>query len=780
MTSPILFLDAALAGMALTAGAISGLLVCVQRQWRPLGWFALISLLAAVYASLGALRGPGADVEAFVDMTRWQTLCSYLCAIFLIRLYDDLCGRVPGWPEGLLTAGYLVLVVAGTVRTMPIPWDSVEALGPVELGRWGSVYVPRVQVSRFMVPVRIFHVLALGYCAWMAWTARRSRPLKAMVLMSLPLLMIAFPILQGVSGEESVLFGQFFVAVIYANLGVAVFVQQQEQRRDIADRKRAELAIGDRMRFEQLIADLSATLAGSSADQVDEAIDQSLRSLAEFLAVDRLNVVELLPDRTGGRRTHSYAAAGVEPSPIEVMYVKELPWYFSQVMEGKTVFLPLLPAGLPDHAVEERQLCRTHGLRSVVAVPLRIGMGVIGLIAFQFVKQPCNWRPDVVSRLRLIGEVFANALVRKYSEQALRKSESRFRTLFEDAPVAIGIGRDGLQLHANRAYLKLFGYQRTEEVLDRPIADFWAPEWRALIDQRARQRSHGLPVVSEYEAVAQRKNGSQFPASVLATAVELPDGRATLAFITDLTERKEAEEKLQDMRQQLTHVARLSTLGEMAAEMAHELNHPLYAILNYAKATRNVLAEEGPPDLDSVREWNEEIAGTAVSAAEVVKRLRAFARARRCAAHRVPHRTDRGRGRALGRRRAAPCPGPRANVVPHRLATGHGGQGADPAGPRQSPDQRHRRCEGPAGRPADHRRFGVARRWRAGGCRFRPRPRAAARNGGQDLRALHHHQAGRLGHGAEHRPHDCRGLRRSVVGGARLGVRRRVPLHPPC
>ena len=172
MTSPILFLDAALAGMALTAGAISGLLVCVQRQWRPLGWFALISLLAAVYASLGALRGPGADVEAFVDMTRWQTLCSYLCAIFLIRLYDDLCGRVPGWPEGLLTAGYLVLVVAGTVRTMPIPWDSVEALGPVELGRWGSVYVPRVQVSRFMVPVRIFHVLALGYCAWMAWTAR--------------------------------------------------------------------------------------------------------------------------------------------------------------------------------------------------------------------------------------------------------------------------------------------------------------------------------------------------------------------------------------------------------------------------------------------------------------------------------------------------------------------------------------------------------------------------------------------------------------------------------
>jgi two-component system sensor kinase FixL len=80
------------------------------------------------------------------------------------------------------------------------------------------------------------------------------------------------------------------------------------------------------------------------------------------------------------------------------------------------------------------------------------------------------------------------------------------------------------------------------------------------------------------------------------------------------------------MRLQLTHVARLSTLGEMAAELAHELNHPLYAILNYAKAVRNVLAEEGPPDLESVREWTQEIADIALSAAEVVKRLRSFAR----------------------------------------------------------------------------------------------------------------------------------------------------------
>jgi C4-dicarboxylate-specific signal transduction histidine kinase len=94
-----------------------------------------------------------------------------------------------------------------------------------------------------------------------------------------------------------------------------------------------------------------------------------------------------------------------------------------------------------------------------------------------------------------------------------------------------------------------------------------------------------------------------------------------------LTEQLEqSQEAFRQMQVQLTHAARLSTLGEMAAEMAHELNQPLCAILNYTKAIRNILAEEGHVEMDSLREWNEEIANIALSAAEVVKRLRSFSR----------------------------------------------------------------------------------------------------------------------------------------------------------
>ena len=130
------------------------------------------------------------------------------------------------------------------------------------------------------------------------------------------------------------------------------------------------------------------------------------------------------------------------------------------------------------------------------------------------------------------------------------------------------------------------------------------------------------------EFLNKAKDGSLFWERALITSIKDEAGHIThfLAVKEDITKSKEAEEELQQMHLQLTHVARLSTLGEMAAELAHELNHPLYAILNYAKACRNVLAEEGPPNLDGLREWNEEIAEIALSASEAVKRLRSFAR----------------------------------------------------------------------------------------------------------------------------------------------------------
>ena len=176
---------------------------------------------------------------------------------------------------------------------------------------------------------------------------------------------------------------------------------------------------------------------------------------------------------------------------------------------------------------------------------------------------------------------------RKQAEQVMRESEARFRTLIENAPLAIGIGRDGVSLYANDKYLKMFGFERLDAIVGRPIADHWSPECRTMIDERGRQRSKGLPVPSEYECIAQRADGSQFPAQIAVTVMDLPDGRATVAFITDLSDRKKLEE-------QLIQSQKMDSIGRLAGGLAHDFNNLLTPILGYAEMLKKNTPEDSP------------------------------------------------------------------------------------------------------------------------------------------------------------------------------------------
>jgi two-component system sensor kinase FixL len=102
----------------------------------------------------------------------------------------------------------------------------------------------------------------------------------------------------------------------------------------------------------------------------------------------------------------------------------------------------------------------------------------------------------------------------------------------------------------------------------------------------------------------------------------------TLSSGEDVTERRRAEEEVQRSRDRLTHVSRLSTMGEMAGGLAHELNQPLTAISVYAQACARMLGREQPPDPGEIRGVLEQISAQALRAGEVIRRLRAMVRRR--------------------------------------------------------------------------------------------------------------------------------------------------------
>ncbi len=190
--------------------------------------------------------------------------------------------------------------------------------------------------------------------------------------------------------------------------------------KDISDRKHMEAAAEDCLRFEKLLADLSATFVNLPSERLDEQIDSSLKMLVEFLGNDRSTLVKLGKDKQHVLVTHSCAVPGCELFPLGLLADDRLPWFIGQFRSGNAVFLRCLPEDLPPEASMEKRYCEKHGVKSNVAIPLKAGGSVLGAITFAFLKRRCDWPEEILARLRLIGEVFANALQHKQADETLR------------------------------------------------------------------------------------------------------------------------------------------------------------------------------------------------------------------------------------------------------------------------------------------------------------------------------------------------------------------------
>ncbi len=110
-------------------------------------------------------------------------------------------------------------------------------------------------------------------------------------------------------------------------------------------------------------------------------------------------------------------------------------------------------------------------------------------------------------------------------------------------------------------------------------------------------------------------------------------GQAEVTSSEDITQHQLAGERLQGLQLQLAHLGQAAVMAELAANIAEQVNQPLYCIMNYAKACRNVLAQS-PPRLDELRDWNLEIAAAAARAGEIVRRMLALVQ--RSAPQRLP------------------------------------------------------------------------------------------------------------------------------------------------
>jgi PAS domain S-box-containing protein len=259
--------------------------------------------------------------------------------------------------------------------------------------------------------------------------------------------------------------------------------------RDVSARQRAEHALAERLRLEQLVTQLAIAFGHLSTVEFDQEVQRGLRAVVGFLEVDRGALIEFSPDGTGS------PCWAIE----EWMDVGDFPWMTARLQRGEFVTVSRLEE-LPDEAAMDRQSYRAYRVKPQVAVPLEAGGRVVGGLVFSTIGAARATSDELKQQLHFLGEVFANLL-----------------------------------------------------------------------------------------------------------------------------SRKQAELDLQKLRQELGHINRVATIGELTTSLAHELNQPLTAILSNAQAAQRVLKAD-PVDLGEVREILKDIVEDDKRAGAVIHRLHGLLR----------------------------------------------------------------------------------------------------------------------------------------------------------
>jgi signal transduction histidine kinase len=417
--------------------------------------------------------------------------------------------------------------------------------------------------------------------------------------------------------------------------------------------------LATRLRFETLLSALSAGLIHVSAPDTGVAIERALRQVVTFLGVDRGGLDE---HAEGRPRLHvSWARPGLEEPPPATA-TDQFPWVSGRLREGEVVRFSRL-AELPEAAAIDRASFERVGAGSQVLIPLRTGGPILGVLSFASVRAGQAWPDDLVERLRLLSEAFAGVLDRRRMELSLAE-RLRFEQLLSSLATAFShlsaADFDRAVQHGLRQVVDFLAVDRgslIEFTRDGTAARSWAvEEWmevgefpwmtarlqrrevinvsqlEELPDEAAVDRqSYLLHRVKPQVAVPLLVSGIVVGGLVFSTvgaerarSDELIQQLHLLGEVfANALARKQGELEAQRLRQDLTHIGRVSALGELTASLTHELSQPLTAILSNAQTAQRLVAAD-VVDLESVREILSDIVTDDKRAAAVISGLRAL------------------------------------------------------------------------------------------------------------------------------------------------------------
>ena len=191
----------------------------------------------------------------------------------------------------------------------------------------------------------------------------------------------------------------------------------------------------------------------------------------------------------------------------------------------------------------------------------------------------------------------------------------------------ITIDESGIIESVNAATQRIFGY-RAEELVGQNVKLLMPEPYRREHDGHlARYMDTGEARIIGIgrEAEGLRKDGKRFPIELAVSEIQIGGKRLFTGMVRDISDRRGAEEEARRRRDELSHAARLSTIGELSSGIAHEINQPLTAIVSFAEACLRMLRANNP-NTERLEDALEQIAAQGQRAGHITRQLRRLAR----------------------------------------------------------------------------------------------------------------------------------------------------------
>ena len=391
-------------------------------------------------------------------------------------------------------------------------------------------------------------------------------------------------------------------------------------------RVRAQLNVIEKLAFEQLLSEMSSDFTHLRASQTDSKILEGLARIGNFLDADRAFLFRFNWDRTEYFISHLWESEGTEDDQIvRGSIVKELfPWLYENLIHSRDIVVPEseelnAPATLPEY-----NYCKQIGIQSFLVLPIDLADAPLCAIGLDAIRSTKKWSTEIKDRLRLIGEIFANAIERQHSEVRVRETERKYRTVADYTfDWEYWQNPDNSLQWVSPSCEQVCGYS-AEDIQKNPdlLTDIIVPEDRDAWDKhRCTTQEQVKPGAIQFRI--KRPDGEIRWIDHICQPVVDQQGNnlGVRASNRDVSLRESYKAETRELQAELAHMERIVTVNTMSAALAHEINQPLAAMRSYAQAALRFM-DANQPEYDNIRKALQGIVADNKRAAAVVNRLR--------------------------------------------------------------------------------------------------------------------------------------------------------------